>query len=258
MHEQNRQRLDRFNLYAIALPLTIGFWPSILPVRAQTRSLANEQRVASQPAPIVYFEPANDDSVDGDGDSRGGASRPATQKCQQDTTYPVPMTALLPDSSRGLTVEGHPTFFVYIPPTSAPQAYFIIKDTTTDLEVYQTMFPLTQTSGILGIPLPDSVPPLAVGKTYRWFVGLLCKPSQTDLPWVEGSIERIEPNGELKTNASLEEQAISYGALGIWYDTIDRVIQLRQQQPNNEVLGITWSELLDSVGLGEIATQPML
>ena len=258
MHEPNRKRLDRFNLYAIALPLTIVFLPSILPVRTQARTLANERQVVNQPAPIIYFEPPNDDSVDGDGDSRGGASRPVTQKCQQDATYRVPMTALLPDSSRGLTVDTHPTFFVYIPPTSAPQAYFIIKDTTTDLEVYQTMFPLTQTSGILGIPLPDSVPPLEVGKTYRWFVGLLCQPSQTDLPWVEGSIERIEPDGELKVNASLEEQALSYGASGIWYDTIERVIQLRQQQPNNELLGRTWSELLDSVGLGEIATQPML
>ncbi|MBE9042050.1 DUF928 domain-containing protein [Oscillatoriales cyanobacterium LEGE 11467] len=258
MRDPNRNTRPRISFRAIVLSLTVIFLQSVPPVRAQNSSLQRDRSAANLTSPIIHFEPANDDSADRDGDSLGGASRPATQKCQQDTAYPLPMTPLLPDSSRGLTVATHPTFFVYIPPTSAPKAYFIIKDTTNDLEVYQTMLPLTQTAGVIGIELPDSAPPLEVGKTYRWFVGLLCQPSQTDLPIVEGNIERIELDSELTVNASLEEQAVSYGASGIWYDTIERVVQLRQQQPDNEMLSRTWWELLDSVGLAEIAIQPML
>ncbi|MDY6938742.1 MAG: DUF928 domain-containing protein [Cyanobacteriota bacterium] len=255
MKSRNHPTLHSQIVRTIALSMAIVGWKLTTPIQAQTYPPANPQPSQNALPPVIYFEPPNDDRVEGD--SRGGASRPAAQKCQQDAAYQHPMTPLLPTSSRGLTVTGHPTIFVYVPPTSAPSAYFIIKDDADDREIYHATLPLTQTEGIVSIGFPESEPPLEVGKTYRWFVGLLCQPSQTDLPWVEGSIERIELDGE-PNKASLEQQAVSYGASGIWYDTIGSLAQLVRQQPNNETLSQNWSALLDSVGLEAIADRPLL
>ena len=64
--------------------------------------------VISEPAPLILFEPPNDDRVT---TSRGGASRPVAEKCLNDAAYATPLTALIPESGIGLTGEAHPTLF---------------------------------------------------------------------------------------------------------------------------------------------------
>ena len=207
--------------------------------------------------PVVHFEPPTDESVD---DSRGGASRPTDIKCIQDDAYQPSLTALLPPSTIGLTVDSHPTFLVYIPQTSAPQAHFTLKD-GDNRGVYQTFTPLVQTKGVLSIRLPENSPALELGETYQWSLALICQPTQTDIPLVSGRVRRIEPDLALRTQLAREsrlQQAVLYGQAGLWYDMLHIFTQLWRTLPNDDTIALNWLSLLNSEGLAAIANEPFL
>lgn len=250
-------------LNLIALPLGFTVLSSLLtPVQAQTQASA-AQFADTSIMPIVSFEPPDDQkTVD---DSRGGASRPTAVKCSQDQAVSTLMTPLTPGSKLGLTVAPRPTFFVYIPATSAPQAHFTLKD-DKNRGVYQTLLPINDQGGVVGITLPEDQPPLELGKTYNWSVALICQPTQTDTPMVRGQVRRVEQKaGQMPTylnstisQKALLDQAALYGKAGIWYDSVNLLAQLRNAQPSDQALANNWVKLLDSVGLEAIANQPLL
>lgn len=245
-------------LHLIALPLSLTVFSNLLtPAQAQTPINANGI------IPIVSFEPPDDQkTID---DSRGGASRPTAVKCSQDQAASPSMTPLTPGQKLGLTVAPRPTFFVYIPATSAQQAHFTLKD-DNNRGVYQTLLPINNAGGIVGITLPEDKPPLELGKTYNWSVALICQPTQTDTPMVRGQVRRVElkvgqmPNetDSMRSQKPLLEQAALYGKAGIWYDSVSLLAQLRNTQPSDQTLATNWVKLLDSVGLEAIANQPLL
>ncbi|MEO1402344.1 MAG: DUF928 domain-containing protein [Cyanobacteria bacterium J06635_1] len=209
----------------------------------------------SAPTPIVRFEPPNDQDVD---DSRGGASRPTEVKCAQDEPYPAPLTALIPRSGVGLTVAARLNLLIYVPPTTATQAHFTLRD-ANHRGLYQTQVPIPQTDGILRIPLPSDSPELRVGEAYQWSLALLCQPAQTDLPIISGQIQRIElPDPSILSAQSLLIQAATYGQAGVWHDMLTRLVILKQAQPEDSDLSANWTELLQAENLGAIANAPLL
>ena len=206
---------------------------------------------------VVHFEPPTSESVD---DSRGGASRPTDIKCIQDEAYHPSLTALLPPSKRGLTIQSHPTFFIYIPQTSAPQAHFTLKDESNQ-GIYQAFLPLAQTQGILRVRLPENSPALELGVTYQWSLALICEPTQTDIPMVSGHVRRIAPAPALRSQFASEsrlQQVVAYGQAGIWYDMLQRLSQIWQTQPNDHTIALNWLNLLNSEGLTAISNEPFL
>lgn len=254
---------QRFHL--VALPLSFTLFSGLsTPIQAQAQITPNTQFTAMSINPVVSFEPPDDQKVD---DSRGGASRPTAVKCSQDgQTANPPMTPLTPNSKQALTVAPHPTFFVYIPATSAPQAHFTLRD-DNNRGVYQTLLPIKNTGGVVSITLPAEQPPLEIGRTYLWSVALLCQPTQTDTPMVGGQVRRVEQKltqisprytSPMISQKALLEQAALYGKAGIWYDSINLLAQLRKTQPSDQALATNWVQLLNSVGLKEIATQPLV
>ena len=91
----------------------------------------------------------------------------------------------------------------------------------------------------------------------------MCYPEfDPDNPLIEGSVQRttMEPTleSQLAEKTTAVAQAELYGAAGIWYDTVSTLAQARQSQPNDPTLAKNWEDLLVSVGLEEIATQPLL
>ena len=49
------------------------------------------------------------------------------------------LVALIPDNNHGRTVEPRPTFFVYVPPTSATQVFFSLQDKGRQNHYYTTL-----------------------------------------------------------------------------------------------------------------------
>ncbi|NEO32269.1 MAG: DUF928 domain-containing protein [Symploca sp. SIO3C6] len=244
-----------FGLSTLSLSIAV-FSGLLTQLRAQSEINFRGNYGDSKITSIVKFVPPSDQIVD---NSRGGASR-AEIKCSHDQAYNHSFKALLPASNQGLTVATHPSFLVYLPKTSAPIIHFTLRD-ENNRGVYQTTVPIVKTGGIVSISLPEDQPPLQLGKTYQWSVALICQPTQTDIPFASGKVRRIELNSSLSSqldNKNLLQQAFSYGQAGIWYESLVILAQLRKTRPDDQTIADNWLQLLNSVGLEEIAAEPLL
>jgi hypothetical protein len=229
------------------------------PGQAQSAPTTPGNIISSRSAVQVTFEPRGDGSPD---DTAGGASRDGGICPQDSVALGSPITPLMPATLHGLTLADHPTFFVYVPRTSAQKALFVLKDASEDYYYQKTIAIPATAGGILSFTLPTEAPALKSGKTYKWSFVMMCgEDLRPDSPRVEGQVERIELtpalSAQLKTLSPLERAAL-YGKDGVWYDTLTSLAELRRSQPNDVALAATWEQLLKSVGLGGIANQPLI
>jgi len=172
-----------------------------------------------------------------------------------------PMTALIPIYSHvGITASANPTFFVYVPQTQQQQARFVVYDELGN-QVYLTEVTLAGTAGIIQLNLPETIS-LENEQDYLWQFTISCTPENQRLedmvwgiirrtqlsPTVKSQLERLQ----LQEQATLLKQAQVYAEAEIWHDTLTILAQLRNSRPQE------WEELLQSVGLDEIAQEPFV
>ncbi len=257
-------RLNRFlplALFSMTLASEL-FLNLALPTELQARP-ASGHPMSDSPQTTqvsVTFEPQGEGKPD---NSAGGASRsPDGKICPQDTTISQTfITPLIPVKNEALTVAAHPTFLVYMPPTSARKVFFSLQDENKN-NLYQRILPITGESGIISIKLPTDVPELEKGKNYKWYFQVMCQNAlRPDSPGIEAQIKRVESVSALSSNldkiGSLEQAAV-YGKNGIWYDTLATLADLRRSQPENTAYTTNWQQILKSVGLEAIAKEPLL
>lgn len=171
------------------------------------------------------------------------------------------LTALVPTQNFGYTLEEYPTFLIYVPPFFAEKAAggeFVLNDDQGN-EVYRTEFQANDTSGIIRLSLPAdaNLPPLEVGKDYHWSFSLVCDLTDPSGNLVVDSwIQRTQPSAELATEISqtpAQDLPTLYARSGIWYDAIAQLTP-PEDQSNNSVVLSQWRNLLNSVGLRNIAS----
>lgn len=172
------------------------------------------------------------------------------------------LTALIPELDVPRTTKANPTFFFYVPQTSAPVMELVLEDDQEQV-IYQKILQTPSKPGIVSLSLPiDAMPGLKVGKSYQWYFSLICDRHERSFDYVvRGSIERIAPELSLKTKlekAKPEEQAAIYALSGIWENSLTILTQLHQSNPNNLAIKNDWEDLLRSVGLEEIVKQPLV
>ena len=198
------------------------------------------------------FDPPNSDRPLA---TKGGAAR--GEECLAGMqNSPVPLTPILPAIEQRLTLASHPTFFINLPPTSAKQVFFKIRDRNEDYE-YTTILPITGKGGVTSVTLPPDAPALETGQTYQWFLAVMCQEQlKPDSPMVQGSVKRvttiISSSEPIKAITQLEK-AEMYAQGEIWYETISILAQLREEQPEDSNLFTIWEKLLTSVGLEGLA-----
>ncbi|MBK4729446.1 DUF928 domain-containing protein [Oxynema sp. CENA135] len=259
---------NRSGLRKRVLSALMGLGAIVIPLqaRAQAAEVGTDSQIARvNPADIemlVKFEaPEGEGDPEEDG-TAGGATR-SQHHCISPSPSYRELTLLLPIAQSGLTTAQHPTFFVYVPPTTASQAEFVLRDGYGD-GIYQTTVSLGNAPGILRIDLPESLPALEFGHRYQWSFAMICQPSDRLQDWVvDGWIERTELDPQLASQlegATPLERAAAYGNAGIWYDTLSTLASLRAAQPHSDGLANTWENLLKSeaVQLGQIAREPLL
>ncbi|MEA5537007.1 DUF928 domain-containing protein [Crocosphaera sp. XPORK-15E] len=257
----NNQRL--LNLMTVGL-LLLGTVPTIAQPTSNPSTRQNRRLTR------VLFKPPPDDPKPEqtrgagsrhDGQCAGDATPTNLAKISSEGSSMVP---LVPTTNTGLTIAERPTFFVYIPETSAKQVVLSIRENGTKHHS-QTFVPITGESGIISLrPSPDSSP-LEVGKAYQWAVVLVCgqRPNPND-PAIASWVRRVPLSATIKQGSALE-QAAWYGEQGIWYDALTSLVQakrsrrypLRGEQPNNQDLTDIWIQFLESGGLNAIATKPL-
>jgi Domain of Unknown Function (DUF928) len=190
------------------------------------------------------------------GGTRGGC-------LAQAGAQPHSLTALIPATNTGRTVTAHPSLFWYVPQNTAAAAEFVLLD-AANTEIYKTILPISQQPGVLSLSLPadGSVPALEVGKSYRWYFSLICDPLDRSADsFTTGWVQRTEPSTALAQQLSAaaeEEKPLIYASAGIWYEALAGLAELRREQPQNAQVQTQWQTLLESVGLAQIADQPLL
>lgn len=195
----------------------------------------------------------------------GQRAEAGSRGCQEEIDKPLassqkPLLALMPvysDSELvlGTTIAPTPTFWFYIPYQPPSSGKFVLRDKNGKL-LYHTDVTLPQTSGVVSLSLPKAVAPLEIGKQYHWFLKIYCKPQEPPA-YVEGWIQRNPLNPVLNSQlqkATPRDLVALYAAHGIWFEALSTASVLRHRDPKDT----TWAELLRTVGLNDLATEPIL
>jgi Domain of Unknown Function (DUF928) len=175
-----------------------------------------------------------------------------------------------------LTVSSRPTVWVHvadIPPNTEMQ--FTLQDEMGDRDLYSTRFTLDQESGLVGLRLPDSAPPLKLGSNYAWELAMTCPgedgSTSTDQVSASGWLQRVNPQ-QLKPTATFDPSPLArelakapeldkpalFAELGIWQDAVTTLLALQQTQPNNRDLQEDWRSLLNGAQLSQFVDAPVL
>ncbi|MGD1698855.1 DUF928 domain-containing protein [Dapis sp. BLCC M229] len=163
------------------------------------------------------------------------------------------LIALMPgDDNAGTTIASNPKIFLYVPEHEAKSAEFEIIDEFGET-IYLTNLDVTNTSGIVKLTVPKNVN-LTKNQEYTWRFAIVFDPwDRSADKFVEGTIKKVEISSDLENslkNATPLEQAEIYAKARIWNETIATLAELRNSNPTE------WEELLTSVGLKEIASEP--
>ncbi|MEO0686794.1 MAG: DUF928 domain-containing protein, partial [Cyanobacteria bacterium J06649_11] len=192
----------------------------------------------------------------------------------------IPLTALAPFQEKqqvgskenkpstgmvgGITTLERPSFLFYVPYTTQnladSNAEFSLLDSKGN-DVYRTETGLPLLPGVVAISLPNQVS-LQLGQTYSWYFKVRCNNKKVSLPiYVEGYIQRSNLDfriaQRIKTAANPQQKITIYAKVGLWFDALNMLAQLRQSSPGISVEQ-DWQSLLQSVNLNDIITAPLV
>lgn len=184
----------------------------------------------------------------------GGDLDPTNPNCKKTSQ---PLTAIVPANSQGKITSERFTLWFYVPytPEDITSAEFSILNRDETEYVYQTLFTLPKTPGIVSISLPLSAKnSLETGKFYRWYLKFKCKGSKTNTPDIEmdGWVQRI-----LSKPSSITNQ-INTATSDVWYDDVNNLANRILAFPQDTKLKQEWTDLLKSVGLSHLAQEPLI
>jgi hypothetical protein len=228
---------------------------------AGTPFSANTIARAKVSATKVLFKPSSKDRrplrTVGAG-SRGGqcpqdlAAAPASSVMSN----ALPLMALVPSNNDGLTVAERPTFWMYLPQTSAKQAVLSLQ--TEDASFHSQWFlPTPSTAGVVSLQLPADAPPLKIGESYQWAVVLVCgdRPSPND-PAIAAWVTRVAPSPSIPLSTAVD-RASRHGEQGLWYDMLTALGQELRSKSTQSDLNDVWANVLKSEGLETVALEPI-
>lgn len=226
------------------LPATMGIAISLLPSNAT--------------AAPVNFKLPKPPNRGASGNRQGAASRGDCEPTPERLTALVPeykkavQGKKVPSQIWGLTATERPMLWFYQPYAKAAisNIQVILRDEAnpSNKVVYRASLPPAQTSGIQGVALTDV--PLEGNKTYHWYLKLTMNCTTPEPIFAEGWIQRVKVAAPLSLAMSAEQ--------GLWYDAIASVAKLRQTKPNDPALMQDWTDLLKSIELESLASQPFV
>lgn len=198
-------------------------------------------------------------------DRRGAGTR---GECPSSNVAPTGLVPIVKSNNSEIvtsnTESEYPTFWFYIP-YSADKIHsikFAVVD-EKDGSLTKTPIPvnISGTPGIISFTLPKTEQPLKPGQYYHWYLLIDCNPqSRSEDVAIEGLVQFVPSDAEFKKRlqvAKEREKVILYAKLGYWQDAITNVGELRRQRPQDTTLIEDWKALLNSVGLTDIAAEPI-
>lgn len=212
--------------------------------------------------------------------TESGSTRPSgPEKCPSDRNAPnPPLAALMPKNANvALTLAARPTFFFYIPQTSARKAKFVLQvykgkenlDANPDVneDGYQSVYTddnltIPNGPGVISFTPKENAPQLEVGKNYRWVFQIQCGADNSGQTLtVEGSIWRTQLRPSVASQLQKvppRDRAKLYRQYKIWHEALTSLAELRRSNPNDAQLAAEWKNLFTSAGLREFGELPLV
>ncbi len=173
------------------------------------------------------------------------------------------LLALIPEKTVGINGSDSPKLFFYVPKINrAKTLEFVLRNQEDEL-MYEA-FLTTEGEGIVSVEIPADVYSNSIeeNKNYRWYLSLICNFQQRSRDivvegWMRQEAIDVAIEQELD-GADVVEQAELYHEQGFWYDALSVLADNYQSNAERPAIQAKWSELLDSVGLKEVATKPFV
>ncbi len=257
----------------IGLSLALAFaLVSFMPVQALTskpmnsvpRPTLNLWRPSKKP--LIFKTPPPPPNIGAPSQRKAGGSRGCMDVNVQNTQFKDKvLTALAPEYSGsqlvlGSTTQMRPTFWFYVPYKSdSTFAKLVVEDDENNQTIYKT--PLTGTPGVVSVSLPSTSSALKIGKRYHWYFNIYCKQDNEFITSVEGDVQLLALNPIVQSQldkATPQQQVALYAANGIWYEALTTLANLRRTSKQDANLDSDWASLLESVGLQNIAAEPIV
>lgn len=229
-------------------------------------SLGTESPIISgqlMPYVVAQENDDNQDNLDFQSDGRSGRRTDGGSRgeCPR---VDFPLTALVPESNWGRTLEARPTLWFYVPysPESVLGGEFVLQDEAGNNDIYRLPFQLSQTPGLVRLTIPDTQEPLKKGNWYRWYFTLFCDRGNDKPPgliFVQGWVQQIPltPTLENQLNAAKPREDQVYIANRIWFDALNHVANLRFAN-SLQVSDEDWRTLLQGKGVNlELPSQEL-
>ena len=168
------------------------------------------------------------------------------------------LKALVPSSHAGKTISGHPSFWVYLPSSDEQieRIEFILQNEARE-DVWRSQLKADRGVGYKKFSLPKTASPLKVGQWYRWYVKIYCQSHTASTQYVQSWVQRMPLTSQLYLELQQQSQLAhkTFGHHGVWYDTVDRLIQEYQRNPSNLTLEQDWQNLIRAKGV-DLRTLP--
>ncbi len=216
----------------------------------------------AQSRKVRYIPPSN---LDAPKVSASGITRSAG--CVDKTT--TCFIALIPDLQvddrpAPLTISERPTIYLLAPKIKKGKARFTLNEVDDKLQkatrVYRTIYIFQNEAGIVSLKLPEDAPALKPNKNYTWEVSLTDDDDFSYAETVRGSVRRIEPRPkllrELETATNPLEKATLLAQEGIWFESLQALIEAQTASSTAIEAKSAWNELLKSVKLDKAIGQP--
>lgn len=221
-----------FYRFPMLLRLSLGLTAFLLLIKTQahafeptdTGPLDNRTAIDTTGERYQYFQPPADGRR-----LRGATTTTGTRggSCSNTVTdSALAFSGLGPRATVGLTTSVHPEFVWYVTEleaTSPLMFRLLVLDDAGQPRVVDSANFLAE-PGFMHYQLPDTVPPLDVGKDYLWQVIIRCPGSSSSFLASTLPLQVVTPTPALTaalTAATTDVQrAKAYGEAGIWYNAL--------------------------------------
>ena len=231
-------------LTGITLAFDLLFLGNSFPTQAKpSRNRANSVKVSYEGLP----------SNRRDGGSRGNCIAKGRE-----------FVALVPDRPVNVTASISSQLFFYVPQTESPKTIEFVVRTKEDQLVHEAFVQTTGQAGIMSVAIPDQVKENLSESygDYHWYLSMICDPNHRSRDIVlEGWIEHVELNNSVKDRIELStdlEKSHLLQQEGVWYDALSVIAELKKSDSDLISIQTEWSQLLESIGLGELASEPLI
>ena len=161
-----------------------------------------------------------------------------------------PPVLLMPQGHVGETIQPHPVFFAFLPGQATVQ--FLVIEPGVSNTVYAENIQ-TQKDGVVRLTVPSSAPALKPGKTYWWYVSVLCDPKYgRDRSYLQGWVRRVNHTPQLMKEleqATVADRPAIYARNGLWFDALRAIADEQRRQPQSHLWKKAWADFLKAGGL---------